>query len=107
MLLSGGCSRCFALLEAFAAVHWPPLRGFEWNRCFTLASGTDRLGLYPLKAAAALRNPKRLGALALAALATFGFVLELLIVEEKLFARSENEVGAAIHALENLVLELH
>jgi hypothetical protein len=48
-----------------------------------------------------------LGALALAAFTAFRFVLELLIVEEELFPSGEDEIGATIYTLENLVLELH
>src|SRR5665811_390080 len=36
-----------------------------------------------------------------------GFVLELLVVEEKLFARGEDEIGAAVNTFQNLVLEFH
>jgi hypothetical protein len=57
--------------------------------------------------APALRQTKRLGALTFAIFAAFGFVLELLVVEEELFARGENEIGATIHTLEDLILELH
>jgi len=46
-------------------------------------------------------------ALALASLAAFGFVLELLVVEEKLFTRREHEIRATIDALQNLVLVFH
>jgi hypothetical protein len=45
--------------------------------------------------------------LALAVLAAFGFVLELLIMEEKLFTRCEHEIRATIYALQNLVLVFH
>jgi hypothetical protein len=38
-------------------------------------------------------------ALTLAVLAAFGFVLELLIVEEKLFPGREHEIRATINAL--------
>jgi hypothetical protein len=37
--------------------------------------------------------------LALAVLAAFGFVLELLVVEEQLFTRCEHEIRATIDAL--------
>ncbi len=45
--------------------------------------------------------------LAFAVLATFGFVLELLIVEEQLFTRCEHEFRATIDALQNLILVFH
>jgi len=60
-----------------------------------------------LNAAVALAQAKRLGALALAGLAAFWFILELFIVEEKLFASGKDEVGSAIHTFQNLILELH
>jgi hypothetical protein len=60
-----------------------------------------------LHTAGTLTQAKRLGALALAGLAAFWFILKLFIVEEKLFASGEYEVGAAVYTLENLVLELH
>ena len=57
--------------------------------------------------AAILWQSQGLGPFAFAVFAAFGFVLELFIVKEELFASGENKVCAAIHALENLVLELH
>ena len=103
----GGSSGSFALLEAFAAIHWTTLRGFERNSGFTLAAGAYCLGFDPLVIAPALRQAKRLGPLALTAFTAFRFVLELLVVEEELFTGCEHEVGAAVHTLEDLVLELH
>ena len=47
------------------------------------------------------------GAFCLAGLAAFGFVLELFVVEEKLFARREEKLRAAIDALQQPVLEFH
>lgn len=48
------------------------------------------------------RNPLRL-----AGLATFGFVLELLVVKEKLFPGSENEITPTVDTLQHLVLKFH
>jgi hypothetical protein len=45
--------------------------------------------------------------LRLAGLAPFGFVFELLVVEEKLLAGGENEITPAVDALQYLVLKLH
>ena len=45
--------------------------------------------------------------LVLAILAALGFVLELFVVEEKLFARGEHEIGTAVNALQHPVLEFH
>jgi len=47
------------------------------------------------------------GSLSLARLAPLRLVFELLIGEEQLFACSPNEIRAAIHAPQGLVLELH
>ena len=104
--LSGG-SRSFALLEALTAKHRTSLRGLERYSGFPLASGANSLGFHPLIITAILRQSQRLGAFPPAVFAAFGFVFELLIVEEELFTGSEYKVGAAIHTLENLVLEVH
>jgi len=45
--------------------------------------------------------------LGLAGLATLGFVLELLVVKEKLFPGSENEITPTVDALQHLVLKFH
>ena len=47
------------------------------------------------------------GALGLALFAALGVILEILVVEKELFARSEDEFGAAINTLENLIREFH
>lgn len=95
------------MLEAFAAIHRTPLRGFERNCGLTLASRTDGLGLDPLIVSSALWQAKRMRPFGLAVLATFRFVFKLLIVEEKLFPCCKNKICATVDALQNLVLELH
>jgi hypothetical protein len=45
--------------------------------------------------------------LRLAGLTAFGFVLELLVVKEQLFAGCKNECGAAVDAGEYLILKFH
>jgi len=45
--------------------------------------------------------------LCLASLATLRFVLELLIVKEKLFPGGENKITPTIDTLQHLVLKLH
>jgi hypothetical protein len=50
---------------------------------------------------------QRLTALHLTGLATFGFVLESLVREEKLLPRRENELRSAVHALQDPILVLH
>ena len=102
-----GSSGSFALLETLPAINRAALRRLERDCRLTLTAGADSLGFYALIIASALRQTKRLGALALTCLTAFRFVLELFIVEEKLFTGSEDEVSAAVHTLKNLVLELH
>jgi hypothetical protein len=46
-------------------------------------------------------------ALGLAGFAALGFVLELLVVEEQLFARGKNKLGATVDAGQYLVLKFH
>jgi hypothetical protein len=46
-------------------------------------------------------------ALGLAGFAALGLVLELFVVEKKLFTGSEDKVGAAIDAFQHLVLKFH
>jgi len=60
-----------------------------------------------LVVAAILRQSQGLGPFAFAVFAAFGFVLELFIVKKELFTRGEDEVIAAVHTFETLVLELH
>jgi hypothetical protein len=103
----GSSSTRLALLEALAAKHRAALRWLERDGRFPLAAGADGLGFYSLIVAAVLWQSQRLGAFTLAVFAAFRFVLELFIVEEELFASGENEVGAAVHTLENFVLEVH
>jgi len=95
------------LLEALAAKHRTSLRRLEGHGGLPLAARADGLCFHPLIIAAVLRKSQRLGAFAFAVLAAFGFVLELFIVEEELFTSGKYEIGAAVHALEYLVLELH
>jgi hypothetical protein len=102
-----GSSARFALLEALPAKYRTALRWLERHGSFPLAAGADGLGFHSLVVAAILRQSQRLGAFTLAVFAAFRFVFELFIVEEELFASGENEIGAAIHTLENFVLEVH
>lgn len=87
-------------LEAGAAKHRPALRRFEWNRGFgsTLRAGCPGLGSDPRVAS---------GAFGLALFATLGVVFELFVVEKELLARRENEIGAAVYALQYAILEFH
>src|ERR1035441_7985937 len=91
----------FAAQEALAAVNRASLGWFEGNRGLTAALRALRGGFGFGKT-----GSRRTGALGLAGLATLGLVLEVLVVEEVLFSRCENEIRVAIHAFEHAVLKL-
>src|SRR5438128_8569028 len=87
---AGRCGRGGALaLEAFAAVDRAPLRGLEGDGGLLAAVGAHRLGLYLLVAVAGT-DAEGLRAFSFAGLAALRFILELFIVEEKLFSGREN-----------------
>jgi hypothetical protein len=92
---------CLAREEAFAAKHGTPLSGLEWYRGFaaTLGAGGHGFAFGETAATRAL-------AFGFARLAAFGFILEILIVEEMLFTRGKDEIGSAVYALQGPVLEL-
>ena len=100
------CRRPF-LLEALTAEHRASLRWLEGYSRLPLAGRTNGLGFNSLEVAPVLRKTQSLCAFRLAAFAALGFVLKLFVVEEKLFASSENKIGATIDTLEDLVLEVH
>ena len=88
------CRRgAFSAQEAFAAKDGPALSRLEGNRGFPAALRTTRHGF-------GLGVTTR-GALAfgLAVLTTLGLVLEILVVEEVLFSRCENEIRSAVYTL--------
>ena len=43
----------------------------------------------------------------LAGLAALGFILELLVVKEKLFPGGKDKIGTAVDTLQHLVLKFH
>jgi len=93
--------------ETFSTEYWAALSGAEWHGGLFSALRTHRVGLdfsadRPRGGRRKDGNPFRL-----AALATFRFVAELFVVEEKLFAGGENEVSAAVNALQRPVLKFH
>ncbi len=103
---SGGGSAGSALLETFPTEDWPALRGFERDGGLLATPGA--IGpRFHLVVIAWRRGSQRGCPLGLAGFATFGFVGELLIVEEQLFARCKDEVSSAVDALQYLVLEFH
>ena len=82
------------------------MRRLERYGGFFTARGAAGLSLYFVVAAVA--TGADLGcAFAFAGLAAFGFVLELFVVEEKLFAGGKNEIGPTINALEGPILKFH
>ena len=95
------------LLETFAAEDRPSLRRLERNCGLLAALGTGSL-CFRLVGNLTGRGRTQYGnSLCLTYLAAFWFVLELLIVEEQLFACSKNKIGPAVDTLEYLVLEFH
>jgi hypothetical protein len=96
-----------SLLKAFAAQHRPPLRGTERDRGLFPALGAIR-PRFSLRVRMPVCSSTQHGdPLALAALATFRFVLELFVVEKQLFASCKHELRTTIHALQYFILEFH
>jgi hypothetical protein len=89
-------------LEAFPAEHRAPLRGPEGHRRFAAALRAVR-GRFHARV-----SPRASGSLALLLTrpAALGFVLEILIVEEGLLSRGEDEICPAVDALEGSVLKI-
>ena len=97
-------------LEAFAAEDGASLGGLEGDGGLFAAGGAVGAGLHLGVLALAVSvgmEAELFGAFGLAGLAALGLVLELLVVEEELFAGGENEIGTAVDALERLILEFH
>jgi hypothetical protein len=104
---SSGARHAAALLKTFAAQYRSSLGGTERNgRLFpALRAVCPRFGFrerVPVRSHAGTGRP-----FAFAVLAAFGFVLELLVVEEQLFSGCKHEIRSAVDALQNLVLEFH
>ena len=103
-------SRGSARLKAFAAEDGSALSGAERHSRLLPASRAGGLRLH-LGVAVSLSgsggraedgNP-----LGLASLAALGFVLELFVVEEKLFPSREDEITPTVDTLQHLVLKFH
>jgi hypothetical protein len=109
--LPSGGGGGFTLLEAFAAEDRSSLSWPERDGSILAALGTGGASFYAsVMVAVAARTCGRTEnghALRLAGLAALGFVLELFIVEEKLFACRENKIRAAVPALQSLILKFH
>ena len=105
-----GRCRGSSRLEALAAEDRASLRRAEGNRSLLPASRARGLSLnLGVTVSRSLRrNRAQHGyALTFAGLTSFRFVLELLIVKEKLFPSRENEVISTVDTLEHLVLKFH
>jgi hypothetical protein len=98
-----------ALLKAFPTENRPSLSWFEGDGCFLAALGTDGACFDLGEASARVRgrSAEDSHSFRFARLTAFGLVLELLVVKKQLLARSEDEIGAAIDAFQNLVLKFH
>ena len=79
------------LLKAFTAQHRTPLAGTKWDRRLFTTMRTIRPG-FRLHIRLPVRSSQYRDSLALAVLATFGFILELLVMEEQLFPGSKNKI---------------
>lgn len=95
------------LLETFATEHRPPLGRTKRHRRLFAALRAVCAG-FRFRERVTVRTDSRAGGpLPFAVLASLGFVLELLIMEEQLFPGCEYEIRTTIHTLQNLVLEFH
>ncbi len=106
MTLDPSCSRKFPLLEALLAKHRATLRRTERNRGFLPARRALGRCFDPVPCRC-WTGTSPVGSLSLARLAPFRLVFELLICEKQLFACSPDKLGAAVHAPQGFVLELH
>jgi hypothetical protein len=105
-----GRCRGSSRLEALSAEDGPPLRRTKRNSGLLSASRAGRLGFnlsVPVSWSLRRSSAQNRYPLALAGLATFRFVLELLIVKEKLFPSRENEIISTVNTLQHLVLKIH
>jgi hypothetical protein len=103
-------SRRPPLLEAFPAKHWTSLRRSEGHRSLFAALRAHSSGLgsrRTVMSSARVGGSENRHSLRLAALASLGFVAELLIMEKQLLAGRKDKIRAAVNALQHLVLEFH
>lgn len=99
-----GC-RLLGRLKTLPAKYRSALCWFERHRCLLATTGAIGASFYLL--VTVLLQAQRLCALSFACLATFGFVLELLVMEKHLLAGGEHEIITAIDTFQDSVLELH
>ena len=97
-------------LKAFAAEYGTALGGTERHSRQLTASRTGGLS-FDLGVAVVLSGRRRRAEhgnpFSFAGLATLGFVLELLVVKEKLFPGGENKITSTVDTLQHLVLKFH
>jgi hypothetical protein len=105
LILGAGGGAFFA--EAFAAQDGSALSGAEGDRGRFAALRAHGLGFDFGTTLARGRDSERGDAFGFTGFAAFGFVAELFIVEEQLFSGGEDEVAAAVNALQHSVLEFH
>src|SRR3954465_12269423 len=101
----GACSGKLPLLETLLAENGTPLGRPEGHRSVLTACRAGGLGFHTVRHRGTRGNP--VGPLGLAPFAALRLVLELLISEEELFTGRPDELRAAIHTPQGLVLELH
>lgn len=106
VLFLSGCASGAALLEAFATEHRTPLCWLKRDGRFFAAMRAARARLHFLISVCRSRADSS-NAFSFAGLAALWLVLELFVVEEKLFAGGEEKLRAAVDALEQPVLEFH
>jgi hypothetical protein len=90
----------FARQEALAAEDRTALGGLEGNRSFPPTLRARGHGFAFRKSAA------RTLSFGLAGFAAFGFIFEVLIVEEMLLSRGKNKICSAIYTLKDSILKL-
>jgi hypothetical protein len=95
-----------ALLEALAAEDGATLSGTKGYRRFLAALGAIRLGFGAHRGVAS-SSTATFGALGFASLAALGLILEALVREKHLFARSKNKLGATLRTLQDLIVVFH
>jgi hypothetical protein len=95
------------LPKAFTAQNRAALGWAEGDGSVFSALRADRAGFHFGKTVTSGGGTNHRDTLRLAGPTVLGFILELFVVEEQLFAGGENEIGIAIDALQHLVLEFH
>jgi hypothetical protein len=102
----GGAHRA-PLLEAFAAKHGSALSRAERYRGFLSTLGTVGFSFGPHRGSAAPPATDAFGAFGLASFAALGLVLEALVREKHLLARSKNKLSATLRTLQDLIVVFH